>query len=69
MYAGDDGFVSPSERPADCDSYPVLFQGVPSVHADAPYQFWADVAVSGWLLNDKQTFRDGNLAGSIETFL
>ena len=25
--------------------------------------------VLGWLLNDKRTFRNGNLAGSIETFL
>jgi len=25
--------------------------------------------VWGWLLNDRQTFRDGNLAGSIESFL
>ena len=31
--------------------------------SDPPDPVW------GWLLNHKQTFRDGNLAGSIETFL
>jgi hypothetical protein len=31
--------------------------------SDPPDPVW------GWLLNDQQTFRDGNLAGSIETFL